>query len=280
MTVTGADIPPEVLVMVVKTLVKPDTLREDKQRLSACSQVCKYWCTVCRPAVFERLWLRVAADVHTLRSIVLAPSIGGTPSTASLVRHLDVWPETKEGAGSQGPPWLHHVYLLLHRLPNCTGDISLEAGPGPGASFLRGHDLPRKLPAAYFPFTDVWIRDIRFKRFSELRRICRAMRALQKMRGTNVTWEVDDSSPVGQYGDIWTGGLPAVCLKEKYGDASRFGFRVDVGPLKEYPRHRGLVTTAAVVCETVHALVNENAQCFDVICTRGECSFRVTIFVI
>lgn len=245
MAVTGANIPPELFDDILWHVT--DSWLTEKRELSGCSLVCRYWAKISRPPIFKSIRLSKLETVAKGMSITQAPLIPGLPSPASYVESVEVnnlCPSKIDGRPP--PPWLHHICRLIPRFPNCTKVQLLVEG----TDLILGSALPRTLPLStvFSPFTEFIISGpVRFKRYSQLRNICRAMRYQQKITWIKITWEVDDSTRDDYR--VWLGSPPPIrCATE---------FRMSIYPLQEPSRRADLqLINASSICAVIELWVN------------------------
>lgn len=199
MPATGEDIPPELFETILSYIGSDirisranasKDVQTQKSVRSVCSLVCRYWSKHCRWWIFASIDLYTHEDVKTLASFLSAPPIAGLPPISSYIDNLQVVYDIEAST----VPWIHHVYPLIRLLPNwrtCFLDISGPLSPETKKPPLAPRILntPRNLPAAFFPFSTVSFKNIRFRSFAELARLVRSMCDLVMLSCDNVSWD-------------------------------------------------------------------------------------------
>ncbi|GJE99980.1 hypothetical protein PsYK624_162570 [Phanerochaete sordida] len=180
--VTGADLPTEILLLILNelewTVTDQDDLnfrRSSKHGLAALSLVCKHWLKSIWPALFRLLTLHSADDLHFLWNIVDSAILANSrllQEIAVVHVHLDA-AETK--------PWLVHLHKLSSRLQGTIFECRIASHPDSFTSSPIVHAPFRSLPVlppSYVRLYRLTLAGLLFNNLHEVTQLIRSFTAL------------------------------------------------------------------------------------------------------
>jgi hypothetical protein len=151
--------------------------------LSQCSLTCRYWCGIFRQYIFYEITLHSHEEIVELAALIES-------SHSNIAEYIEVL--RVEIQGKQTAPWLHHVFVLRQKLPNCkrtTLDVDNPLLDSSVRSLTTLHPLlPTTVPAYYSDFASLVLSTHRFNDFTELLRLVRRTPALEDLTCSVLTW--------------------------------------------------------------------------------------------
>ncbi|KAI0084321.1 hypothetical protein BDY19DRAFT_997810 [Irpex rosettiformis] len=220
MSSLGASIPPELFEDVLYYVGDEKRLRNDKdptarreemKHLSACALTCVYWAQLARWRMFERLVLRSAKDISSLRSLLRASPSDRMDSIGTFFEELVIYYKLGD------VPWFHSVSGLVASGADALDSVYFHIlGPVPPA-FTAGNTrrsvlhplffaVPRVIPMTPFHkfFVDVYIKNIHFTHPAMLYNLLQDCKLLhpQSITCRNLTWDPDPTATLSSFS--WT----------------------------------------------------------------------------
>lgn len=165
--------------------------QEDAFALTNLCLVRYRWAIICRPQLWERIFITTAKRLHSLCVLLdsLKPKQSSLQSIASCIGVCYLAPTF---GCRDDPPWLHRAHKDLSlRLPACTGlNVYIQHGGILSAS-LHPY-LPYTLPATHLPIVHLHLIDIELESRSALLKLLASNPSLEYVLCSHVKWVTDE----------------------------------------------------------------------------------------
>lgn len=229
MATTGADLPPKVIDCILNNIGQPShstfpTERwwraEGRRNVLSCALVCLYWANKCRQTLFRQdaafssfqpTIVRSASQLDELEFGLRRDKSRLQPITDLI----DGWYIEQDWKSAS---WCHRQHITPFKPRRNRGFESRHLalmGPIPShlppSALQSPHwSLPRSVPPCFSPFTHVYLTGLHFPAFASLIKLLKHFRFIEHLRLQQITWGVEDFSPMTPLSCVSAGTLRRV----------------------------------------------------------------------
>ncbi|KIP08487.1 hypothetical protein PHLGIDRAFT_126992 [Phlebiopsis gigantea 11061_1 CR5-6] len=163
--------------------------QEDAFTLTNLCLVCHHWAVICRPQLWERVFITSATRLHGFCALLDLPQPSSLQPIASFVVVCYLTPTF----GCQGdPPWLHRAHKNLSiRLPKTT-QFNVRIQHSDITSATLHPYLPYTLPATHLPIVHLELIDIQLESRSALLKLLSSNPLLEYVLCSHVKWTTEE----------------------------------------------------------------------------------------